>query len=138
MRKRVVAIILMLACSVTLVAQALSPQVRGFVKVDAPVIALTHLRVIDGTGAAAREDQTVVISNGKIESVSDGASANVPSNALVFDLHGYSVIPGLVGMHDHMFYPMGNGIFGEMAFSFPRLYLAGGVTTIRTTGSIEP
>jgi len=138
MRKRVVAIILMLACSVTLVAQALSPQVRGFVKVDAPVIALTHLRVIDGTGAAAREDQTVVISNGKIESVSDGASANVPSDALVFDLHGYSVIPGLVGMHDHMFYPMGNGIFGEMAFSFPRLYLAGGVTTIRTTGSIEP
>ncbi len=51
---------------------------------------------------------------------------------------GYSVIPGLVGMHDHMFYPMGNGIFGEMAFSFPRLYLAGGVTTIRTTGSLEP
>lgn len=36
-----------------------------------------------------------------------------------------------------MFYPMGNGIFGEMAFSFPRLYLAGGVTTIRTTGALE-
>lgn len=138
MRKLVVAILLMLACSVALVAQALSPQVRGFVKVDAPVIALTHVRVIDGTGAAAREDQTVVISKGKIESVSDGASANVPSDAQVLDLHGYSVIPGLVGMHDHMFYPMGNGIFGEMAFSFPRLYLAGGVTTIRTTGSIEP
>ena len=41
-------------------------------------------------------------------------------------------------MHDHMFYPMGNGVFGEMAYSFPRLYLAGGVTTIRTTGSLEP
>ena len=102
------------------------------------MIALTHVRVIDGTGAAPREDQTVVISKGKIESVSDAASANVPQDALVLDLHGYSVIPGLVGMHDHMFYPMGNGIFGEMAFSFPRLYLAGGVTTIRTTGSIEP
>jgi imidazolonepropionase-like amidohydrolase len=120
------------------VAQALSPQVRGFVKVDASAIALTHVRVIDGTGAAAREDQTVVISKGNIESVSDGTSASVPSDAQVLDLHGYSVIPGLVGMHDHMFYPMGNGIFGEMAFSFPRLYLAGGVTTIRTTGSIEP
>jgi hypothetical protein len=54
------------------------------------------------------------------------------------DLHGDSVIPGLVGMHDHMFYPMGDGIFGEMGFSFPRLYLAGGVTTMRTTGSLEP
>src|ERR1700687_1916739 len=138
MRKLVVGILLMLACSATLAAQVLSPQVRGFVKVDAPTVALTHVRVVDGTGAAAREDQTVVISKGKIDSVSDTASATVPKNAQVLDLHGYSVIPGLVGMHDHFFYPMGNGIFGEMAFSFPRLYLAGGVTTIRTTGSLEP
>ena len=56
----------------------------------------------------------------------------------MLDLHGDSVIPGLVGMHDHMFYPSGPGIYGEMGFSFPRLYLAGGVTTIRTTGSLEP
>src|SRR6266849_3936332 len=138
MRKLVVGILLMLACSATLTAQVLSPQVRGFVKVSAPVVALTHVRVIDGTGAAAREDQTLVISKGKIESVSDAASQNIPKDAQVLVLHGYSVIPGLVGMHDHMFYPVGNGIFGEMAFSFPRLYLAGGVTTIRTTGSLEP
>lgn len=119
-------------------AQTLSPQVRGFVKVDAPVVALRHVRVIDGTGAAARDDQTVVITRGKIQSVSDAASANLPPDAQVLDLEGYSVIPGLVGMHDHMFYPVGDGIFGEMGFSFPRLYLAGGVTTIRTTGSLEP
>ncbi|MGB6384402.1 MAG: amidohydrolase family protein [Terriglobales bacterium] len=148
MRKLVVATFLMIACSIALLAQApspqvlspqaLSPQVRGFVKVDAPVVVLTHLRVIDGTGATARDDQTVVISQGKIASISDSGSASVPKDAHVLDLHGYTVIPGLVGMHDHMFYPVGNGIFGEMAFSFPRLYLAGGVTTIRTTGSLEP
>jgi len=138
MRKQIVTILLLVACSAVVVAQVLSPQVRGFVKVDAPTVALTHVRVIDGTGAAAREDQTVVISKGKIESVSDAASASVPQDAQVLDLRGYSVIPGLVGMHDHFFYPMGNGIFGEMAVSFPRLYLAGGVTTIRTTGSLEP
>ena len=90
-----------------------------------------------GCGGAGRSDHRD-LSKGKIESVSDAASANVPKDAQVLDLHGYSVIPGLVGMHDHMFYPMGNGIFGEMAFSFPRLYLAGGVTTIRTTGALEP
>jgi len=118
--------------------QTLSPQVRGFVKVDAPVLALTHVRVIDGTGAAVREDQTVVLSHGKIDSVSDAVSASVPKDAQALDLHGYSVIPGLVGMHDHLVYPLGNGIYGEMAFSFPRLYLAGGVTTIRTTGALEP
>ncbi|HLZ40754.1 MAG TPA: hypothetical protein VKQ11_07325 [Candidatus Sulfotelmatobacter sp.] len=130
--------ILMLLGSSFASAQSLSADVKKFITMDAPVVALTHVRVIDGTGAAAREDQTVVLSKGKIESVADASSANVPKDARVLDLHGYSVIPGLVGMHDHMFYPMGSGIFGEMGFSFPRLYLAGGVTMIRTTGSLEP
>lgn len=135
---RRVSVLVLISCCSVVAAQTLSPAVQAFVKINAPVVALTHVRVIDGTGAAAREDQTVVLSKGKIESVSDASSANVPKDAQVLDLHGYSVIPGLVGMHDHMFYPMGNGVFGEMAFSFPRLYLAGGVTTIRTTGSLEP
>jgi len=130
--------LVLVGCSALAAAQTLSPEVRAFVKVDAPLVALTHVRVIDGTGAPAWEDQTVVISKGRIESVGDAATANVPKDAQVIDLHGYSVIPGLVGMHDHMFYPVGRGVFGEMAFSFPRLYLAGGVTTIRTTGSLEP
>lgn len=118
-------------------AQALSPEVQAYVKVSAPVVALTHVRVIDGTGAPPKEDQTVVIANGRIASVGDGAAA-VPKGAQVLDLHGDTAIPGLVGMHDHMFYPVGDAIFGEMAVSFPRLYLAGGVTTIRTGGSVEP
>src|ERR1035437_2125446 len=130
-------LILVGCCSIA-AAQSLSPEVRKFVKTDAAVVALTHVRVIDGTGAAAREDQTVILDKGKIESVGEASAANVPKDAQVLDLRGYSVIPGLVGMHDHIFYPMGNGIFGEMAFSFPRLYLAGGVTTIRTTGALEP
>src|ERR1700747_2839042 len=129
--RNVLALLLLGSCS--LFAQNLSPEVRKFVKVDARVVALTHVRVIDGTGAAAREDQTVVLNKGKIESVSDAAAANVPTDAQVLDLHGYSVIPGLVGMHDHMFYPMGNGVFGEMAYSFPRLYLAAGGAMLRTT-----
>ena len=125
-------------CYAVAAAQTLSPAVQAFVKVNSPVVALTHVRVIDGTGAAAREDQTIIVSKGKIESIGDAAAAKVPSDAQVLDLQGYSVIPGLVGMHDHIVYPMGNGIYGEMAYSFPRLYLAGGVTTIRTTGALEP
>jgi imidazolonepropionase-like amidohydrolase len=138
MRKLVVVLSLLLLAGPLGLAQTLSPAVRAFVKVDAPVTALIHVRVLDGTGAPAREDQTILLSHGKIESVGDSASAKVPDGARVLDLHGYTVIPGLVGMHDHLVYPMGNGIFGEMAFSFPRLYLAGGVTTIRTTGALEP
>jgi imidazolonepropionase-like amidohydrolase len=138
MRQFVAALICFLASFGLASGQKLSPEVRPFVKVDAPLVALTHVRVIDGTGAAPRENQTIVLSNGKIASMSDAADATVPKDAQVLDLHGDSVIPGLVGMHDHLFYPMGDVIFGEMGFSFPRLYLAAGVTTIRTGGSIEP
>ncbi len=117
--------------------QVLAPEVQKFVEISAPVVALTHVRVIDGTSAPARENQTVVISNGKIAVFGDAATV-IPPNAQVLDLQGYTVIPGLVGMHEHLFYPTSdNGIYGEMAFSFPRLYLAAGVTTIRTAGSIE-
>jgi imidazolonepropionase-like amidohydrolase len=135
---RNVVLFVLLVSSSLLAAQTLSPEVKEFVKVDAPVVVLEHVRVIDGTGGPAREDRTIVIAKGKIVSISSAAEADVPKDVQVLDLHGYSVIPGLVGMHDHMFYPMGNGVYGEMAYSFPRLYLAGGVTTIRTGGSLEP
>ena len=138
MFNRFVGAALLLASPAALAVSSLSPQVREFVKVDAPLLALTHARVIDGTGVAAREDQTIVIAKGKIESIGDATSSSLPKGAQLFDLKGYTVIPGLVGMHDHLFYPAGNRIFSEMGFSFPRLYLAGGVTTIRTTGSLEP
>lgn len=123
----------------------LSPTTKSFITVDAPVIALQHVRVIDGTGAAALADQTILIENGLIREI--GTSVSVPSGAHTMDLTGRSVIPGLVGMHDHMFYPAPSGqgpvsgapaLYGEMGFSFPRLYLAGGVTSLRTTGSLEP
>jgi imidazolonepropionase-like amidohydrolase len=116
-----------------------SPEVRAFVKEDAPVVALAHVRVVDGTGASARADQTVVIAEGKIAALGDAAATKIPEGAKVLDLSGYTVIPGLVGMHDHMYYPAPGRppLYPEHAASFPRLYLAGGVTSIRTTGSVE-
>ncbi len=135
--RNTLALVCLAYCSAVM-GQALSPEVQSFVKIDAPVVALTHVRVIDGTGAAARDDQTIILNKGKIDSVAEASAANVPKDAQVLDLRGYSVIPGLVGMHDHMFYPIAPASFGEMSYSFPRLYLAGGVTTIRTTGSLEP
>jgi imidazolonepropionase-like amidohydrolase len=121
-------------------ASSLSPAVLPFVRVDAPVIALEHVRVIDGTGAAPLEDQTVVITAGKIQSIAGAAKAAVPAGAQALDLTGYTVLPGFVAMHEHMFYPSGGGslIYNEMGFSAPRLYLACGVTSARTGGSIEP
>ena len=122
-------------------AVQLSPEVRAFVREDAAVIALTHLRVIDGTGAAPRTGQTLVLSGGKIAAIGDDAGVKIPDGAKILDLTGRTVIPGLVGMHDHMYYIAPGSppaLYPEHAGSFPKLYLAGGVTTIRTTGSVEP
>ncbi len=117
-----------------------APMVEQFVTADAPVVALTHVRVIDGTGSPPLDDQTILIEDGRIRSISSAASAPLPAGAKALDFAGSTAIPGLVGMHEHMFYPSGGGtgIYNEMGFSAPRLYLACGVTSIRTGGSIEP
>jgi imidazolonepropionase-like amidohydrolase len=136
------------ACGAAL-AQTPSAEVRKFVKFDQPAIALTHVRVIDGTGAPAQEDRTIVLRNGRIEAVTDAATPP-PAGAYVVSLEGHSVMPGLVGMHNHLMYtasinldeddkiPQPGFLVTELAFSAPRMYLAAGVTTMRTTGSIEP
>ncbi|HYA49154.1 MAG TPA: amidohydrolase family protein [Burkholderiales bacterium] len=121
-----------------LTAAALGPAVKPFVTVDAPLFALTHVRVIDGTGAPAREDQTVVVAEGKILAIGDAASVKAPAGAKVMEMVGYTVMPGIVGMHDHIIYPAGGPHYNTLEFSAPRLYLACGVTTIRTTGGLEP
>src|SRR3989442_5853724 len=73
---------------------SLSPAVREYVSVDAPVVALTHVQVIDGTGGPIARDQTVVIANGRIQAVGSTATVRVPSEAKVQELSGHTVIPG--------------------------------------------
>jgi enamidase len=111
--------------------------VRQFVRSDAAVIALTNARVIDGTGAAARDGQTVLIQDGKIAALGATGSVTIPPGAETMDLAGKSVLPGLVMVHEHLFYPTGPGTYGQLGLSFLRLYLAGGVTTMRTGGNMS-
>ena len=118
-------------------AQAPSPNVQRFIGVDAPTIALTHVRVVDGTGAEAAEDQTVVISRGRIAAVGAAGSVQVPNGARAMDLSGHTVIPGIVGLHNHTFYTTNLRSVQSNATA-PLLYLGSGVTTIRTTGSHSP
>jgi imidazolonepropionase-like amidohydrolase len=133
------AFVLLLTVSIASIAQTPSDR-QQFIRTEAPVIALTHVRVIDGTGAAPMEDQTILIVDGKITEIHPSAAVQVKPGIKMLDLSGYTVLPGLVGMHDHMFFPMGGTppMYSNMGTSFPRLYLALGVTTIRTTGSVAP
>src|SRR5207249_2416462 len=70
--------------------------------------------------------------------VGPAASVQIPAAARVMDMSGSTVIPGLIGMHDHLFYTAAGGRAVQMSYTGPRLYLGSGVTTIRTTGSRAP
>ena len=109
----------------------------NFTKISAPVLVLTHARVIDGTGAPVRANQTLVIRDGNIASVGDASGAALPPGATVVDLTGRTLIPGLVMMHEHLYYTTAPGVYGQLGVSFARLYLAGGVTTMRTGGNVN-
>ena len=126
--------------TISCLAQGPPSDRQQFIRVESNVVALTHVRVIDGTGAAALEDQTILIVDGKITEIHPSSAVFVKPGITALDLKGYTVLPGLVGMHDHMFFPMGGSppMYSNMGTSFPRLYLALGVTTIRTTGSVAP
>jgi enamidase len=129
----------LLSAATTAAAQrpTLANGVRQYVAIDTSVVALTHVRVIDGTGAPARADQTIIIRDGRIASVGDASRAQIPPGAQTLDLNGKSVIPGLVMVHEHLYYPTGPGVYANLSESFTRLYLAGGVTSMRTGGNMN-
>jgi len=108
------------------------------IAIDAPVVALTNVKLIDGTGAPALTGQTVLIEGDRITAVGPSGTVRVPATAEVHDLQGHTVIPGLVGLHNHSYYTGGNGRAAQLSFSGSRLYLASGLTTIRTTGARAP
>lgn len=122
--------------------------VQPYVRFPAGRIALVHVGVIDGTGAPRQDDMTVILDGPRIASV-QSATAAIPAGVTAIDLAGRTLMPGLVGLHDHMYYigrpdldAQGHSepplVVPQMTFTSPRLYLAAGVTTLRTTGSVEP
>jgi enamidase len=139
MKRQSVALALAVTLTTGLQAQRapVGPAARSYVRYDTTVLALTNVRVIDGTGAAPRENQTIVVRDGRIAAVTDAAKASIPAGTQVVDLAGKTVIPGLVMVHEHLYYPVGGGTYANLSESFSRLYLAGGVTSMRTGGNMN-
>jgi hypothetical protein len=128
----------LLATSVTAGAQrVLTPGVQRFVSVDAPIVALSHARLVDGTGAPARVDQTIIIRGSRIDAVGPSSTTAVPAGARVIDLTDHTVMPGQVGLHEHTYFD-GVRRVTQMSISGPLAYLAYGVTTAMTAGSQLP
>jgi imidazolonepropionase-like amidohydrolase len=108
-----------------------------FVAYNQAEIAFTHAEIVDGTGARPKFDQTLVVANGRIAAIGPSSRIKAPAGATIIDAHGKTLMPGFVMVHEHLFYPMGRGIYHTMLYTFPRLYLAGGTTTARTAGSLS-
>jgi imidazolonepropionase-like amidohydrolase len=131
------------AACLVVCAQLSAEDADSVVTVRSAVVALTHAKIIDGRGHAPAEDQTVVVRDGRITSVGSSANVSVPNEAKTIDLSGKSLLPGFVMLHEHLYFTSRASTtapfhINEMEYSFPRLYLACGLTTIRTGGSIEP
>jgi imidazolonepropionase-like amidohydrolase len=116
----------------------LSDNVRKYVSSDTNLVAITGVTLIDGRGTPAVKGQTVVIRDGRIAEVGATGKVKAPAGAVVVDGTGMTLIPGIVGMHDHMFYTAAGGVGVTMSFTGPKLYLASGVTSVRTTGTRSP
>src|SRR6056297_1510203 len=111
----------------------LSDYTKSFVSIDTPRIALVNAKVIDGTGHAAQTAQTILVRNGIIEDVQNTNSLQIAADFYQIDLKGKTVIPGIIGMHNHMRIPR-----SALLSTSPKLYLASGVTTIQTCGTGNP
>ncbi|GAC1452766.1 MAG: amidohydrolase family protein [Chitinophagaceae bacterium] len=134
-------LIVFLLFIITLGAQPFTPQVSAFITIPAGAIALTDVKIIDGTGGPAKEHQTLLVQNDRIAGVGAAKEITIPADAVIIKCSGKTILPGLVMLHEHLYYTSPLEAFfniTEMPFSFPRLYLAAGITTMRTGGSIEP
>lgn len=134
--------LLLLLTTMDLFAQSVSftEGVQQFIQVEGDRLLLRGARLIDGEGGPAKVKQSVLIVDGRIQAVGDDADVEV-SGAEVIELDGKSLLPGLVMLHEHIFYNASDPdqfIQSSQPIMFPRLYLAAGVTTARTAGSFEP
>ncbi len=139
MKNKMARILFFFFLCVSLFAQQVkfSAETRRYIIHQAPIIALTNVNVIDGKGNPPRPSQTIIIREGRIAEIQDADRIQIPEGAQQVDLKGKSLLPGFIMFHEHMFYPAGGGQYNQQLTSFPKLYLAGGVTTMRTTGSLE-
>ncbi|MGI0071216.1 MAG: amidohydrolase family protein [Thermoplasmata archaeon] len=88
------------------------------------LFAVVRGTLIDGTGAPAVPDSTIVVRNGKIVAAGPRSAVTVPAGATEVDATGLSVLPGLWDMHAH---------FQQVEWG--PIYLAAGVTTVRDCGN---
>eukprot|EP00211_Chloroparvula_japonica_P003002 CAMPEP_0119132238 /NCGR_PEP_ID=MMETSP1310-20130426/11730_1 /TAXON_ID=464262 /ORGANISM="Genus nov. species nov., Strain RCC2339" /LENGTH=452 /DNA_ID=CAMNT_0007122861 /DNA_START=172 /DNA_END=1530 /DNA_ORIENTATION=- len=105
-------------------------------------IRLLGFRLLDPSADKVVENSSMVIERGIITDIGYGVEVGLPGvRTLDIDLTGKTVMPGLVMLHEHIFYPSkfdSLHVYANQYYSAPKLYLAKGVTTSRTAGCNHP
>ena len=143
MKKLLLAGFSLLIASHAMTQTSFSPVVKKFIDYDSSLIAFTHCKLADVKHGKVLDNQTVIVRNGIITAVDDSKKLPAPQGSVVIDLTGKYLLPGFVLLHEHMYYANYSADFSyldvkELPYTFPKLYLACGATTIRTAGSVEP
>lgn len=138
MRQLKSSIVYLLCCLFLIMASTEAQRKSKFVAFNQSDICLQNARVIDVVKGTVLENYSVIISNGKITSMGQTGYLAVPKNIRVIDVAGKTIMPGLVMLHEHMNYNTGAAVWQFQPVSFPKLYLAAGVTTLRTAGAENP
>jgi imidazolonepropionase-like amidohydrolase len=105
----------------------------------APTLVLRHGVLIDGTGVAPVEDDTVVISGDKIVAVGPSQTVPIPRGSRVIELHGKTIMPGLADMHVHLVGGWDGNAVDMLGYQrYLNALLYAGVTTVMDTGNVQP
>ncbi|QCK16179.1 amidohydrolase family protein [Mangrovivirga cuniculi] len=141
MKKFILLLFLLPFLALTCLAQdTLHAETKQYVIHERGIYLLQNLTILDGTGSPEKTNQDILIEGQYITQIGEDLPA--PKEAAIIDMQGKSAIPGMVMLHEHLFYPKNvpgpNYGLDQMSYSFPKLYLAGGVTTMRTAGAIMP
>lgn len=121
-------------------AEGFDKRVKQYVVHDNAAIRIDAVRVVDGTGAPARAGQSVLVRDGRIARIGSVEDLKGEKADVVIDGKGRTLMPGLVMLHEHLFFldALADAPnYSPEPLSAPRAYLAYGATTIRTTGSMS-
>lgn len=118
----------------TLAKNEVPGHIQRYIKYRDSSIVLMNATIVDGTGNPIKRNQTIIVENGWFKAVGKASEIEIPQKSTLIDLKGKTVVPGFVGMHNHLHIPRFPFV-GDIA---SKLYLASGVTTIQTCGAASP
>jgi imidazolonepropionase-like amidohydrolase len=113
---------------------------------SAETFAIQAGRLIVDAAKPARGPSTVIVENGKIARIEDGAT--VPAGATIVDMRSRTVMPGLIDVHVHLTFNSGEPWFQAFTQKYSAPYFAtlglthalamarAGFTTVRDLGGI--